>query len=605
MEQIGLQLGQVLERNRLDRRIADSIDEHRRTIGVEMHEGVAQQLTGAMLMAEDLRRQLAAEILPSAAMAGRLVECMQEAQQQVCRLSRGLLPVEIDAHGLMSALEKLCATVKSQSGIETRFECRGDVLVDDNVAATHLYHIAQEAVRNAVEHSAAHTIIVSLEESDRKLILRVNDDGAGLPDGYDESEGLGFRVMRYRATLVAGAAIRIIRTRMRHDHYLRNSPGSFPIMNTTDTWPAGPAAKGERMTQTSTAPSRVTRVMIVDDHPIVREGYKRLIEGHDDLSVCAEAEELPEAIRLIRETSPHLVIIDLSLKGGSGLELIKEVKAMFPNVKMLVASMHDENLFAERMLRTGAMGYVSKQEACTQLTKAIFHVMRDKIFLSEAMTDRMLSRSVGSEAYLEKSPIETLSDRELEVFELIGQGGTTPRDRRKAATQPENGGNLSRKHQGKTQPRKRQRTHPPRRAMGPRRQLTRGASVSVPVIGHRDIFRSGSQAPAWEPIPSCIVRVVRRSCADRYGYSTSCDAKQSFEVRSQAERGKRDEAKLGILMKSRRSPRRGFSAILCELRGSALHESKTTTGRTCAGWYPLMSSLSHIPSRLSHHAQRI
>jgi DNA-binding NarL/FixJ family response regulator len=179
------------------------------------------------------------------------------------------------------------------------------------------------------------------------------------------------------------------------------------------------------MTQPSTPNARATRIMVVDDHPIVREGYKRLIESHDGLQVCAEAEEMPQAIRLIRETSPHVVIIDISLKGGSGLELIKEIKALFPTVKMLVASMHDENLFAERALRAGAMGYVSKQEATTQLTKAIFHVMHDKVFLSEAMTDRMLSRSVGAESSVPRSPIETLSDRELEVFELIGQGQTT------------------------------------------------------------------------------------------------------------------------------------------------------------------------------------
>jgi DNA-binding NarL/FixJ family response regulator len=134
---------------------------------------------------------------------------------------------------------------------------------------------------------------------------------------------------------------------------------------------------------------------------------------------------MPQAIRVIHEVRPDLVIVDMTLKNGSGLELIKEVKAMYPDVRMLVASMHDETLFAERALRAGAMGYVNKQEATRQLTKAIHQVMKDKIFLSEAMTDRMLCRSVGSDNYSDKSPIETLSDRELEVFELIGQGETT------------------------------------------------------------------------------------------------------------------------------------------------------------------------------------
>jgi len=181
----------------------------------------------------------------------------------------------------------------------------------------------------------------------------------------------------------------------------------------------------DRMPQPNPSPQRPTKVMIVDDHPIVREGYKRLLEAQSGLEVCGEAEDMPQALRVIHEALPDLVIVDMSLKGGSGLELIKEVKALYPQIRMLVASMHDETLFAERALRAGAMGYVNKQEATKQLTKAIQQVMSDKIFLSEAMTDRMLCRSVGSDNYSEKSPIETLSDRELEVFELIGQGETT------------------------------------------------------------------------------------------------------------------------------------------------------------------------------------
>src|SRR5262245_57481719 len=126
------------------------------------------------------------------------------------------------------------------------------------------------------------------------------------------------------------------------------------------------STKVERMNQPNPH-AHATRVMIVDDHPIVREGYKRLIEGEEGLEVCGEAEDMPHAIRVIHDLHPDLVIVDMTLKNGSGLELIKEVKAMYPDIKMLVASMHDETLFAERALRAGAMGYVNKQEATKQL----------------------------------------------------------------------------------------------------------------------------------------------------------------------------------------------------------------------------------------------
>jgi DNA-binding NarL/FixJ family response regulator len=168
-----------------------------------------------------------------------------------------------------------------------------------------------------------------------------------------------------------------------------------------------------------------TRVMIVDDHPIVREGYSRLIDNQADLHVCAEADGNVDAIKKIMDDPPDLVIVDISLKDGSGLELIKDIKAHNEDIKVLVVSMHDESLFAERSIRAGALGYVNKQQATKRLIEAIRRVMEGKIYLSSYMTERMLCRSVGSANYSEKPPIESLSDRELEVFQLIGQGETT------------------------------------------------------------------------------------------------------------------------------------------------------------------------------------
>ncbi len=168
-----------------------------------------------------------------------------------------------------------------------------------------------------------------------------------------------------------------------------------------------------------------TRIMIVDDHPIVREGYSRLIEREGNLQVCAEADSKSVALNQIMNDPPELVIVDISLKDGSGLELMKDIKAQFKQIKMLAVSMHDENLFAERCIRAGALGFVNKQQAPEQLVTAIHRVLSGKIFLSSEITERMICRSIGSETYSEESPIETLSDRELEVFEQIGLGETT------------------------------------------------------------------------------------------------------------------------------------------------------------------------------------
>jgi len=167
------------------------------------------------------------------------------------------------------------------------------------------------------------------------------------------------------------------------------------------------------------------RVMIVDDHPVVRQGLALLIDQQPDLEVCAEADSVADAFARFTECSPDLVIIDLSLKDGSGIELIKEIKARNEHARMLVSSMHDESLFAERVLRAGAKGYISKQEATGNIVEAARQVLDGRVYLSPRMSDQMLHRLVAAGDEADRSPIDSLSDRELEVFEMIGQGLTT------------------------------------------------------------------------------------------------------------------------------------------------------------------------------------
>jgi len=164
----------------------------------------------------------------------------------------------------------------------------------------------------------------------------------------------------------------------------------------------------------------MTRILIVDDHPLVRTGFAQLIGDCPDLEVCGEAADMAEALKQIDANSPDLAIIDLSLAGGSGLDLIEHIKARNKDILMLVASMHDETLYAERVLAAGARGYINKQEAQDSIIRAIRQVLSGKVYLSEPMTERLLSGMF--DVRLEKRDIESLSNRELQVFELIGEG---------------------------------------------------------------------------------------------------------------------------------------------------------------------------------------
>jgi DNA-binding NarL/FixJ family response regulator len=168
------------------------------------------------------------------------------------------------------------------------------------------------------------------------------------------------------------------------------------------------------------------RVLLVDDHPILRKGLAQMINMEQDLTVCGEAEEAGKAFELVGTLQPDVAVVDISLKTGNGIELVKNVKARYPELPILVLSMHDESLYAERALRAGSLGYIMKEEATEQVLVAIHRVLKGEIFLSEKMKSRMLQQlTTGGRNKVVVSPIENLTDRELEVFRLIGEGRST------------------------------------------------------------------------------------------------------------------------------------------------------------------------------------
>lgn len=167
------------------------------------------------------------------------------------------------------------------------------------------------------------------------------------------------------------------------------------------------------------------RILIVDDHPIMRQGLAQLINHETGLAVCGEAASATEALGLIEKQLPDLAIVDLSLQGRNGLELIKDLRARHPAVPVLVLSMHDETLFAERALRAGARGYIMKQAGGKLLVAAIRHVLAGSVYVSPQVSARILEHFAGRPGEAERSPSERLTEREFEVFQLLGQGRST------------------------------------------------------------------------------------------------------------------------------------------------------------------------------------
>ncbi len=169
------------------------------------------------------------------------------------------------------------------------------------------------------------------------------------------------------------------------------------------------------------------KVFIVDDHPIVREGLAQMINREPDLAVCGDAQEMHAALQAIEVHKPHILIVDISLNGPDGLDLLKNIRSKDPSLPVLILSMHDESIYAERALRAGANGYIMKQEATERVLIALRRILNREIYVSDRVANKMLRRFVagGQSGAVKRSPLDALSDRELEVLHLIGEGHGT------------------------------------------------------------------------------------------------------------------------------------------------------------------------------------
>ncbi len=176
---------------------------------------------------------------------------------------------------------------------------------------------------------------------------------------------------------------------------------------------------------------RQTRIMIVEDHPVFRLGLHELINNEDDLTVCGDAEDITTAWDDIERLKPDMVVVDITLKGRNGIELIKEINKHYKDMPVLVVTMHDESLYAERSLVAGARGYIMKQEAAESIITAIRHILRGEIYTSERFMRSLVGKYVHQKRKSSEFSLDQLSDRELEVFQCIGGGLTTKEIARK------------------------------------------------------------------------------------------------------------------------------------------------------------------------------
>ncbi|MBN1531541.1 MAG: response regulator [Spirochaetes bacterium] len=405
----------ITERRRLEKIIMNDNEKERYRIGQNLHDGLGQHLAGIIFKSEIVKIRLEDREAEESMDLDEIISMISQAINQTRDLARGLCPVDRQEGGLVAALEELCESVKAMHGIKCILKKEGEIAIEGNAESSHLYYIAREAVNNAVKHGGAQNIIVALNDQNGMITLEVTDDGVGIDLAHRGRQGTGLSIMQYRAWIIGGAL-----------SINRNSGGGTRIscvikkqegQSIEDT--------GENLQRLYTA-SKGSRdkygVLVVDDHPIVRQGLTQIINREEDLFVCGEAKNAEDALKMVGQLQPHMLTVDVSLGGTSGIDLIKALKSRYPGLPCLVLSIYDESLYADRAISVGARGYVMKQESPGTIVKAIRTVLQGKQFFSDRVKEKFIDRFQFDAMSGKRISVESLTNREYEVFQYLGQG---------------------------------------------------------------------------------------------------------------------------------------------------------------------------------------
>jgi PAS domain S-box-containing protein len=405
----------MTERRRLEKIIMTASEEERHRIGQNLHDGLGQHLAGIALKSEILKLKLREKGIEDPGDIADIIELVNQAIDKTRDLAKGLFPVDASGGGLYSAFEDLRQNVEKVFAISCLLNFDERISFQGDLETSNVYYIVKEAVNNAIKHGKPRNIIITAVIDGDLLVIKITDDGIGIPDDIENRRGMGINIMNYRAWLI-GATLDI-----------RKNDGGGSTVTCAIKYmgkDVSSSAVEEKIRNRYLAVDggNKSRVLLVDDHPIVRQGLTQIINMETDLVVCGEASNASDAMRLIASTNPHLVIADISMQGTSGLEFAKALKTRYPGLPVLILSIHDEALYAERAIRVGARGYVMKQEAPQTVVTAIRTVLAGKQYLNERVKERIIdsiSCNINDKNF---SPLDCLTDREFEIFQLIGRG---------------------------------------------------------------------------------------------------------------------------------------------------------------------------------------
>lgn len=408
----------ITERRLLEKSIMEANTAERFKMGQELHSRVVQHLAGITFRGELLKLKISDTSVEALADIDEIMGLVLQAMNKTRDLAKELSPVDDNHGGLKSAVESLKEEVKIKHNVDVHLKWDVAAVIKGKLEISSLYYLISDSVANSIENNRAKNIILSLTRESNIYVLEIRDDGLDY-DKIDRDKNKNFlKLIKYRSWLI-GASVEVS----------SNPGGGIFILCRFKTGAETGAEVEEKpglhysLNQVEENHGRKkSSVLIIDSHPVVRQGLSQIIDREKDIQICGEASTAEGALNFLGRIVPDLMTVDIALKGSGGLDLIKACRERYPSLPIIVISIYEESIYAERAIRAGARGYVMKNEPPYIILTAIRTVLEGRQYMSDNLKEKLLNKLYLPAQGEEEALVDTLTDREYEVFQLIGRG---------------------------------------------------------------------------------------------------------------------------------------------------------------------------------------
>ena len=403
----------ITERKRLEKAVMETNAAERLKIGQDLHDRLAQHLAGIIFKVELLKMKFDDSMQDTIPEIEEVISLVNKAVSKTREIAKELSPVDINPGGLRTAVESLRDQVREKSSVNILIKWDDAITINSKLENSNLYYIIKESILNSVENNQAENVLINASIENSICSIEIRDDGRDIDKIDKERNNLFLSLIKYRSWLT-GASTEV-----------KSNPGGGLSLTCRFRITGEPInienTKKVKLLKKDLSKNK-SGVFLVDAHPVVRQGLKQIFELEKDLFVAGEAGSADEALKALGRVNPDIITVDISLSGTSGIDLIKACRERYAGIPVLVLSIYDESLYAERAIRAGARGFVMKNEHPATIINAVRTVLDGRQYMSNNLKEKLLDKLSSPKHDEYSALVDSMTDREFEVFQLIGHG---------------------------------------------------------------------------------------------------------------------------------------------------------------------------------------